>query len=659
MAIKRTVEIDIDTRDAIKSLDALGDTFEDVFEEAKPLTTQIGEMEDILYQMALAGDTASEEFQTLSKQVGDMRKVIIQTDQTVDGFSQTLAQSAGGALQGVASGFELATGAMGAFGASGEAVEQALLKVQSAMAVAQGLQGIRDSIASFQALRKAIMSTTVVQTALNFVMNLNPVGLIIAGVVALGAAIAALWNPVKDLLQWFGWVEEDAETVQEANDRLTESMERQEKQLDRISEVYDKMHDNRMRQLKLQDASEEEIHQATLDRLAEEEGIRAEQLNASEKNLKELREQYKQALINQEDDLAESIKEQAEQEADKIRQIKLMGQEFDLSRREEEKRYTEFLDNQNKERTEKEAAELKERQDKYKKYLEDRKAALERIQDLETDLIRDEEEKKLEARRLQFERELEDVIGNEEEKNAQRLLLEEQYQRDVEEIRVSFNNERLETIGLEQEQNLELLNNEIAQFAEAEQQKLDIAKETAEQQKQLEKDVQAAKLEQVTMGFQLAANIAELFANKSKRAARIAFNVQKAASISEATISGIQGTINAFTTAAKSPITSAFPAYPFIQAGLAGAFAATNIAKISSQQFQSSSAGGLGGGGSAVPSGGGTNVANFNVVGNTGVNQLAETLGQQNEQPIKTFVVASDVTTQQSLDRNTVETATL
>ena len=161
------------------------------------------------------------------------------------------------------------------------------------------------------------------------------------------------------------------------------------------------------------------------------------------------------------------------------------------------------------------------------------------------------------------------------------------------------------------------------------------------------------------MGFQLAANIAELFANKSKRAARIAFNVQKAASISEATISGIQGTINAFTTAAKSPITSAFPAYPFIQAGLACAFAATNIAKISSQQFQSSSAGGLGGGGSAVPSGGGTNVANFNVVGNTGVNQLAETLGQQNDKPVKTFVVASDVTTQQSLDRNTVETATL
>jgi hypothetical protein len=57
--------------------------------------------------------------------------------------------------------------------------------------------------------------------------------------------------------------------------------------------------------------------------------------------------------------------------------------------------------------------------------------------------------------------------------------------------------------------------------------------------------------------------------------------------------------------------------------------------------------------------GGGSNVANFNVVGNTGVNQLAETLGENDKAPIKAFVVGSDVTTQQSLDRNKVNTATL
>lgn len=48
----------------------------------------------------------------------------------------------------------------------------------------------------------------------------------------------------------------------------------------------------------------------------------------------------------------------------------------------------------------------------------------------------------------------------------------------------------------------------------------------------------------------------------------------------------------------------------------------------------------------------------FNVVGTTGVNQLATSISQQTQQPIKAFVVAKDVTTQQELDRNTVSTAT-
>ena len=46
-------------------------------------------------------------------------------------------------------------------------------------------------------------------------------------------------------------------------------------------------------------------------------------------------------------------------------------------------------------------------------------------------------------------------------------------------------------------------------------------------------------------------------------------------------------------------------------------------------------------------------------VGGSGVNQIADVIGQQNQQPIQTFVVASDVTTAQSLDRNIIDGATL
>ena len=57
---------------------------------------------------------------------------------------------------------------------------------------------------------------------------------------------------------------------------------------------------------------------------------------------------------------------------------------------------------------------------------------------------------------------------------------------------------------------------------------------------------------------------------------------------------------------------------------------------------------------------GGGGAPQFNVVGNSGVNQLAQTLGGQSEQaPIQAFVVANDVTTAQGLNRNIVSNASL
>jgi hypothetical protein len=47
----------------------------------------------------------------------------------------------------------------------------------------------------------------------------------------------------------------------------------------------------------------------------------------------------------------------------------------------------------------------------------------------------------------------------------------------------------------------------------------------------------------------------------------------------------------------------------------------------------------------------------FNVVGTSGQNQIAQSLG--NQPPVKAFVVSNDVTTAQSLDRNIVKTATI
>jgi ABC-type taurine transport system substrate-binding protein len=96
---------------------------------------------------------------------------------------------------------------------------------------------------------------------------------------------------------------------------------------------------------------------------------------------------------------------------------------------------------------------------------------------------------------------------------------------------------------------------------------------------------------------------------------------------------------------------------------------AVNVAGILATGFKSVKAitavkvPGGGGGGGATPSmsaasGGGTPAApNFNVVGNSGVNQIAQTLGSQ--QPVQAYVVANNVTTAQALDRNIIQNASM
>jgi len=129
--------------------------------------------------------------------------------------------------------------------------------------------------------------------------------------------------------------------------------------------------------------------------------------------------------------------------------------------------------------------------------------------------------------------------------------------------------------------------------------------------------------------------------------------VGKAMAIASATISGVQGAQNAYTTAQKSPITAVFPAYPVIQAGLAGAIALKNIAAIKSVNSS--------GGGGSIPRTSAPSAPSipsippaFNVVGASGTNQLASAIGGQSQQPIQAFVVSNDITTAQELDRNII-----
>jgi hypothetical protein len=106
------------------------------------------------------------------------------------------------------------------------------------------------------------------------------------------------------------------------------------------------------------------------------------------------------------------------------------------------------------------------------------------------------------------------------------------------------------------------------------------------------------------------------------------------------------------------------PAYPlakpiFYASGVVQIL--SNVARAK-KALSGSTSGGGGGGGISTPASIATPASaqpSINVVGASKTNAIAETIAQQGQQPIKAFVVANDVTTQQGLDRAIVSSASI
>ena len=140
-------------------------------------------------------------------------------------------------------------------------------------------------------------------------------------------------------------------------------------------------------------------------------------------------------------------------------------------------------------------------------------------------------------------------------------------------------------------------------------------------------------------------NIAQNVSNLIGQIAGKDSAVAKGVAVATATISGIKGVQNTFSTASDSPITSVFPAYPYIQAGLAGAFSALQIREILKTDPTGKSVS------SPRSTSQGQSAPAFNLVQGTETSQITDAINQQNQQPTQAYVVSSEVETQAALDR--------
>ena len=193
------------------------------------------------------------------------------------------------------------------------------------------------------------------------------------------------------------------------------------------------------------------------------------------------------------------------------------------------------------------------------------------------------------------------------------------------------------------------LSNELIAL-EDEQRKLRAEKEKEQNEKDLEntKKLQEQKYQATSDTLSSISNLAELFAGKSEKQQEKAFKIQKAANVASAIIDTYK--------AANLALASAPPPLSFAFAGAAITAGLLNVKNIASQQFSS---GASSGGGSSAPSISTSTPQsvqpNFNIVGDSGVNQL----DALKSQPSKVYVVSGEVSSAQALDRNRQRNATL
>lgn len=169
--------------------------------------------------------------------------------------------------------------------------------------------------------------------------------------------------------------------------------------------------------------------------------------------------------------------------------------------------------------------------------------------------------------------------------------------------------------------------------------------EEAKKRRELEQGVQQARLQMTGDAIGALNDLAQAFLSGNEEQAKKAFQINKALGISQAVVNTAQA-VTAALTAGGNPIKLATGAQ-FVEAGIAAATGAAQIATIARQQFQTSGSVDTNIQTPTAPS----TSPQFNIVGASGQNAILESL-QRN--PVKAYVVGSDVTSQQELDRNRI-----
>lgn len=618
MAEKKVIELEVKT------------------ESFKPLKAQLREAQQLVTELSEKFGATSQEAIQAAKRAAELKDAIADAKDLTDAFNpdakfNALSNSIGGVLNG----FQAYEGALGLIGVESEALQETLLKVQSAMALSQGLQGIGESIDSFKQLGGVVKNAFGAMTTASKAFIATGVGLVIAAVAyAINEMSAAAESAAAEM-----------ENLEKATESLNDELEFSTKQLTDYSRKA-------IADAKLRGATEKELLDIELD--AAQKSIDARWKNASE------RIKANAKIRDNENASTEQIKKanaeifKAEQEKLELkREASVLSSEFALK----EKELADEEIAKNKERAKAVADAAKEALEKRKEKWEKEKELSEKQSEDLIEILKNrvKQEDEIIAHSSITKAELQ------EKENARINKLREDEFKDAQgflqaELIANQNNFQAKLDLLELQRQKELQNKELTEGEIAA-----IEARYAEQRKQIS-DAEAAKkienqqktLNAVKQSLQGIADLAMLFAGQSEKEQKKAFEIQKAANIAQATIDTFSSAQSAYKSVVGVPVVG--PALAVAAAAAAITAGLLNIKKIASTTFESPAT-------PSGPSGGGTDSAgtsnvitpNFNIVGNA---QATNPLAGLGTQPIQAYVVSGEVTTAQNLDRNRINYAT-
>jgi len=158
------IKVTTDAAQATADVQKLDKAFTETDDSVKSLRTQMREAQVQVGLMADKFGATSKEAVNAAKKAAELKDRIGDAKALTDAFNPDAKfKAVASSLAGVAGGFSALQGAMALFGNENKDVEKALLKVNAAMALSQGLQAVGESVDSFRQLGAVIKSTTVYQ----------------------------------------------------------------------------------------------------------------------------------------------------------------------------------------------------------------------------------------------------------------------------------------------------------------------------------------------------------------------------------------------------------------------------------------------------------------------------------------------------------------